>query len=995
MLRKIFFILLLIPFMVFAQSSGKIAGVVVDKSTGEPLPGVNVIIEGTTMGSSTDIDGYYVILNVPVGVYTMRANYIGYKDYVVQNVRVSGGITTDINFSLEPTTLELEEAIVVTAQRPLVEKNVTSSVSLVTSNQIENVPVRGLNNLIALQTSVIVQDNNVHIRGSRPDEVGYFVDGASASSVRTNTQTIHVIQEAIEEFAVYAGGYTAEYGGANGGIIRSEIKTGGSSYHFSADYQTDRFANQGEKFLGAYSYGYQNVVGTLSGPLLSNKVRFFLAGENTAWGDQQVRFSKGFDFKDLHDDGSVTGTEATATVIYPDGFTPQNKRYRTAVNGTLLFDFADIKVRIGGAYTYDKTQLSVDPMLNILNNRGFFDVENTLLLTGRITHVLNPKTYYEVNLNYYNDKLENQDDIFGNDWRAWWDSTANAAEGIQYTERWSPGDPYLFNGFRFIRPGSPAVAGFRPPFYLIYRYRLNEEQYYGGGVDFVSQIGRHHEVKAGIDGRYYTARRFQINGRAALRTAETLGGEAATMVSDSLQSVWARAGAVNNYGYDFYGNKYDGGGLAAPKNPVFGAIYVQDKIEFNDLIVNAGLRLDYFNTDDKELINVMDPLYDPNTSELQAAAFKKKDPFVQLSPRLGFSFPVTERTVFYMQYGKFVQVPQLQDMYFGPQIYSTQMQGGNFFLAPIGFGLDPIRTTSYEIGFRQQLSNVAAFEVGGFYKNVKGLVQVYKQTVLPTAFVSSYERYINQDFATTKGLEFRVTLRRTNRVQAQVNYTLTNAEGTGSTNTSYHGAVYNGQQTPTVLQPLDYSQTHTGSILLDYRFGRNDGGPILERLGANMIFSFSSGHPFTQVTYVLGQVSPFDAGVDYMNDTRSRYAIEPLGASTTPWNFNVDLRLDKTFTVAKVDFTIYATIQNLFNTKNVVNVYQASGNAEDDAFLSDPTKSASFASNAGGGTEQGIALYDEMYRAINLENGAAYWDVLGLQLYGHPRQIWFGIKFAY
>jgi len=413
-----FFILLLIPITIFAQSSGKLAGVVVDKSTGEPLPGVNVILEGTTQGSSTDIDGYYVILNVPVGVYTMRANYIGYKDYVVQNVRVSAGITTEINFSLEPTTLELEEAIVVTAERPLVEKNITSSVSLVTSKEIENVPVRGLNSLLALQSSVIVQDNNVHIRGSRPDEVGYFVDGASAASVRTNVQTIHVIQEAIEEFQVYAGGYTAEYGGANGGIIRSELKTGTSKYHLSADYQTDRFATQGDKFLGTYSYGYQNVVGTLSGPLLNNKVRFFLAGENTAWGDQQVRFSKGFEFADLYDDGSVTGTEATASVVYPDGFTPQNKRIRSAFNGTLLFDFTDIKVRIGGAYTYDKTQLSVDPMMNILNNRGFFDVQKTMLITGRITHVLNPKTYYEVNLSYYNDKLENEDEVFGNDWRA-------------------------------------------------------------------------------------------------------------------------------------------------------------------------------------------------------------------------------------------------------------------------------------------------------------------------------------------------------------------------------------------------------------------------------------------------------------------------------------------------------------------------------------------------------------------------------------------------
>jgi hypothetical protein len=122
MLKKLILVFLLLPVFLFAQSSGKIAGVVVDKSTGDPLPGVNVILEGTTLGSSTDIDGYFVVLNVPVGVFTIRANYIGYKDVVMQQVRVSANITTELNYELTPTTLELDEAIVITAQRPLVEK---------------------------------------------------------------------------------------------------------------------------------------------------------------------------------------------------------------------------------------------------------------------------------------------------------------------------------------------------------------------------------------------------------------------------------------------------------------------------------------------------------------------------------------------------------------------------------------------------------------------------------------------------------------------------------------------------------------------------------------------------------------------------------------------------------------------------------------------------------------------------------------------------------
>jgi len=233
---------LLIPAFVFAQSSGKIAGVVKDKSTGEPLPGVNVVIEGTTMGSATDIDGYYVILNVPVGVYTLKASYIGYKDVKIENM---------------------------------------------TAKQIENIPVRGLGNLLALQNSVVVQDGQIHIRGSRSEEVGYYLDGASTLNPLSNTNAIYVIQEAIEEFQVLAGGYTAEFGGANAGIIRTQIRTGTPDYHFSVDFQTDKFAKEGEKFLGTYSYRHHILVGTVSGPLINKKIRFFLAAENNFQGDDE------------------------------------------------------------------------------------------------------------------------------------------------------------------------------------------------------------------------------------------------------------------------------------------------------------------------------------------------------------------------------------------------------------------------------------------------------------------------------------------------------------------------------------------------------------------------------------------------------------------------------------------------------------------------------------------------------------------------------------
>jgi outer membrane receptor protein involved in Fe transport len=996
MFKKVLVILLMaaaFPTFVLAQSSGKLLGVATDKQTGEPLPGVNVILEGTTTGSATDIDGYYVVLNVPVGVYTIRASYIGYKDYLIENVRVSAGLTTEINFALEPTTLELEEAVVVTAERPLVEKNVTSSVTILTAEDLQAMPVRSFNSLVATSPSVVVQDNNIYIRGGRLEEVGYYLDGASASNPLNNTQAVYVIKEAIEEFQVLAGGYTAEFGGANSGIIRSELKTGSSDYHISADLQTDKLASEGEKFLGTYTYRDHVIVGTLSGPLVPGyrKARIFLAYENNFEGDSQKRFSEGYDFKNVVDSRDPTMLDTIAEIKYPNGFTPNQERDRHALNGTLLFDMSPLKLRASGAFLSDKQQVDDQPMLRVLNDRQLTDENKNALFTLKATYVLSPKSLVEASVNYFNSTLERKDDYFGNNWELWYDSAAVAQHTggeVTYRDAYSPELNYLFYGFSFERPGSPPAVGTARDF-----YRIEKNKYIGGNLSFVSQMGRHHEVKVGADIRRHEIRHFDVQPSAIEQKANY-----GTNLTDIPEAVMGAQGRVNAYGYDNYGREISSDVAIGdsifhfgPKKPLFMAFYAQDKIEYNDLIINAGLRFDYYDMKDQTL---RDPEHigdvaHPTTGYIPFSAWKKVDPYQQVSPRLGFSFPVSEKTVFYAQYGKFIQMPELNDLYFGSADYRDQLYtGGNFFLAPVGGGLKPIRSTSYEIGFRQQLSTVAAFDIAGFYKNIEGQTTV----VRIKGDIGSYNIITNGDFATTQGLELRLTLRRTNRLQTQVNYTLSDAEGTGSNETSYLSAVEQSSYPPKTINPLDFSQAHVGSIVLDYRFGKNDGGPILQELGANFLLSFNSGHPFTRVNIGgLGQVSPYTAGTDYMLDSRSRLAAEPVGNSTTPWNFNVDLQLDKTFRIMnKLGANVYMRVTNLFNSQNVINVYQITGNSYDDGFISNPELSASFVNAANRGKEY-VALYD----AINAKNGQAYWDQLGLQLWGHPRQIFFGIKLTY
>lgn len=988
---------LLLPFTIFAAVTGKISGTAVDIETGEPLAGVNIIVEGTTMGAATDADGYYVILNVPVGMYSLRASYIGYKELVVQEVWVSQNLTTETNFEMERTALEFEE-VIVTAERPLVEKGATYSVSITTTEQLETIPIRGTDNIIATMAGVIVQDGDIHIRGGRDDEVRFFLNGAPTVNPVYNNNVVYTIQEAVEEMQVLAGGYTADIGGANSGIVSSQLRSGGSELHGSLDIRADGFGDpeEGTKFLNTYTYGHENVVATIGGPLFSKKIRFFLAGEYANRDDAMVRYSKGFRFEDLVDTSPYNPIHDTVTVEYPDGFTPKQADERYTINGTMTFDLP-IRLNLGVSYTDRRYDVSDQPMIDILNERTPYNDMSSLLLTLKATKLFTERTYLDVRLSSYYYERDRGDSWFDKDWEVWYDSSAvyNYTNGeVVYRNAWMPQYNYRFNGFPFERNGAPNDF-----------YYHEKQNYLGIGADFVSQIGRHHELKAGFDYRGYSIRYFDLNPSVMMYAAEdgtVKGVKTYGSIEDVPINMWITSGGVDAYGFDIYGNEIDEtvryykgdtllGYAEGPKKPVEAALYFTDKIEFDDLIVNAGLRVDYFDPKDRELKDPANPEVDPNAMMLKEEAWKERDPHIILSPRLGFSFPVTDKTVFYTQYGKFAQMPSYQNIYFSSYQYGFQIvQQGYYFLDPVGFGLDPIKTTSYELGFRQQLGGVAALDVAAFYKNVKGLVEVIKQLPsTPTSSIpGSYDRYANGDFATNKGVEVRLNLRRWNRLAGQVHYTYTDARGTQSTSTSAHGALYFNSQMPTIINPLEYSQQHTGSVNLDYRFGLNEGGPILSGLGINLLFQFSSGHPFTYVNVPAGgQVDPYSAGVDYMLDTRDRWPAEPINSSVTPWVYFTDLRVDKTLSLGKVDATLYLIVNNLFNRKNVINVHWVTGTAESDGFLSNPNRSQTVIETNGG------QQYVDMYEAINLENGQALWDAIGMQLYGHPRQIFFGIKF--
>ncbi len=273
--------LLLLPAILFAQGTGKVKGTVTDQATNEPLIGASVSIEGTSLGAATDIDGNYIIQNVPAGVHTVRASYVGYQVVSVSNIRVNSGLTTDLDIGLTSEELQLQPVEIV-AERPLVNKSATNAVRITTGEDIEALPVRGVNNIIALSPGVVLQDNTVFIRGGRQDEVGFYLEGVPITNKFVGGRAVTLVQDAVEEIQVQAGGYNAEFGGANSGIIQTQLKSGTSDWKASAQYSSDNIGFKStedlfnsQKTLGTYSYGFNEFTGTLSGPLLSEKIKIF------------------------------------------------------------------------------------------------------------------------------------------------------------------------------------------------------------------------------------------------------------------------------------------------------------------------------------------------------------------------------------------------------------------------------------------------------------------------------------------------------------------------------------------------------------------------------------------------------------------------------------------------------------------------------------------------------------------------------------------------
>lgn len=261
-----------------AGTTGKIAGRIIDRESGEGLPAVNVLVVGRQLGAATDPDGSYTIINCPPGTYQLRITIVGYTPVTVNQVRVTVDQTTIINAALSPSSVELED-VIIQAERPLVQKDLTATMAAVTGEQIKMLPVRNFVEVLQLQAGVVGEGSSVHIRGGRSGEVAYLIDGMYVKDPVLGGLGTSINNDAIAELNLLSGTFNAEYGNALSGVVNIVTREGARDYTGSVEALTSEFG------IRRYQDIRENrISAAFGGPLLAEDVSFFLSGERDARG---------------------------------------------------------------------------------------------------------------------------------------------------------------------------------------------------------------------------------------------------------------------------------------------------------------------------------------------------------------------------------------------------------------------------------------------------------------------------------------------------------------------------------------------------------------------------------------------------------------------------------------------------------------------------------------------------------------------------------------
>jgi outer membrane receptor for ferrienterochelin and colicin len=852
--------------MLSGGTTGKIRGTITD-SANEPLVGANVVVEGTMFGAATDTEGRFIILNVQPGKYTLQISMIGYKRLNITNVQVQTDLTTEINEQLEPTVLEAEEVTVV-AQRPLIQKDATASAAVISSDVLEAAPVETFQAIVQTKAGVTVDAGGaLHVRGGRSNEIAYLVDGVPNINPYHSGLGVDIATNAIQELSVVTGSFSAEYGQAMSGVINIITKEGGSKYRGSVsimggdlitDYDIDISSVVQEK---AEEFNYMNtneIETSLSGPIpFLKKMKFYTS----------VRLNN--DAGHIYGVSRYTpyGVEKDSSEWGAFPMNPSDKlNFQTKlsyapgenlkINYTILYEDSHWK-----SYTHSR---------RYIKEGQYHYYKKAINHIFKVTHQISNRSFHALSLSRTD-----------NDY--WYHSYD---------------DPYDMR----------MVAG------AYYRNDANYEFYSGGTGNghydrnlettlakwlLTNQLHDRHELKTGVEFKFHDLYEKDVSMVVDLRDepwedSDSNGeydlGETFTDLDGD--GVWTRANDENNN--DIPGDiaEAEGGyNVVSQSNPKEYSAFIQDKIELADMVLNIGLRWDYFDTGGR----VANDWNDPDPDDTKPATAKQ-----QFSPRFSLAYPVSDRGRLFFSYGHFFQMPPYYRLYHNPGF--DVLPG--VIKSDIGNAdLKPQKTVSYEIGFEHEVGSDAAVFIKLFYRDLRNLLgqRVY---LLPGGS-DSYALFINRDWGNAKGFTFSFEKRLTNLLSGAVDYTYSVARGNESDPTRTRRDYRLSIEPQKKVVYLTWDQPHA------FRFNLNLGRPGNWRIST--IGRIESGYPYT----------PMDANAII------RIAEENSGRK--PNQIHLDMNAFKNFALnvgsSEVGYTLFVKVYNLIDRRNENYVHDSSGSA--------------------------------------------------------------------
>ena len=887
-LAKVFIICILFFSTIFGATTGKISGTVRDENSGEPLVGVNVVVEEASMGAATDMDGHYSIINLPPGTYTLRFSMIGYRPVRVTQVEVNIDLTTTIDVEMGTEDIQ-GEAVEVVAEREVVKKDVTSTTSIVDSRKIDMLPVTDMNEIVEMQAGMV----DGHMRGGRSGEVQYRIDGMSVSDVYDGGQLITVSKEMIQEIQVVSGAFNAEYGQAMSGVVNVSTKSnfpewGGQVTLYSGDYLT----THNDLFMGTSKIdpiATKNINVSLRGPLIKNKLSISFNTRKVAWegwlngkdkynpwnisgvvggpdGPQlyslgqdpmidsiivQQNMEEGANFDSLYNRYREIHENPLGDGDYQSMDWNTNQFYHGLI-GWKITDKMDLTLQ--SSYR-DYTWQEYDRYYRYVPDGILTRNEKSYNFIAKINHSISTNTYYNLGFSQAQKEHETYND---KGLTAYPEVSANRVDSYSFLTGGTDNN-------RFERKTLTNTIKF----------------------DLTSQINRANKIKLGVQARLH---------ELTMQDYELRPPEEKTTINPIFEDPLMQSPRIMDIS-SIYNSAYE-------HNPKEYSAYIQDKIELQELIINIGLRADYFEPDGVVLSDPSDPsIYNPIKPEHKNDPIEERKEYwykdasskMQISPRFGASFPFTDKGIIHVSYGHFFQIPPYELLYRNPEF---DLGSGTGNVGVIGnANLNAKKNVKGEIGLKQEVYEGFVVDVTAYFQDIRNLAGTRNTLIDLAGGAAQYNKIDNTDFAYVKGLVLTLNYNSPAGYYGSLDYTYQIAKGTASDPEDARDAATSGSLPEVFLIPLDWDQRHTVNL---------NAGYDSQNWGINVVGRYGSGMPYTPIMTT-------DISTTLQN------------SEIMPYTLNFDMNLYYLTEFMGLQQRWFVRVRNVFDKLNANEVYPRSG----------------------------------------------------------------------